>query len=704
MKEEKTIRMGDLPGTWEGLGRPKSITFCVTEDCNLACKYCYMTGKNHEKKMTFETAKKTVDYILSNREVFNEKSVIWEFIGGEPFLEIELIDKITDYIKQQTFMLDHPWFNSYRLSFSTNGILYGTPEVQNYIKKNHYHLSIGMSVDGNKIKHDLQRVKLDGSGSYDDVVKNVPLWLEQFPTSGTKATFAHADLPYLKDSVISLWNLGIRDVAANVVFEDVWEEGDDLILEQQLNELGDYILENELWEDYSVRFFDPNIGYPLEKDQLASNFCGAGKMLAIDTEGNFTPCIRFLGVSLNNRKPLIIGNADVGINTDKIRPFLALNVTSQSLHECVTCDVASGCAWCQGCNYDLADTDTIYQRATYICKMHKATVRANKYFWDKFEKVTGIESRRKSIKQEGDKFLQFITSDQITPHCSYKNTKESEAVMSQEIFQKGLKFCKDNHMIPVMLGKIQQEDKNNSASYVKFDKAGEKHNHVSIYRYQVDEIDAVNIANLIISKQELDELSTMVEKLLENEKRVNLVIDDLCDWKQEDLDKYKQQLELISEIIFNMIQAKKKPVFNVLTDLWVHVEMYNCDAGIQTFALAPNGKIYICPGFYFENPENAVGSLDTGIHVKNQQLLKLENAPICSACDVYSCDRCVFQNMKTTNEVNTPSKNQCLSRHIQRTVSMKLQKRLLDSGEYSFRKIIHEIDYQDPLEKIIKES
>jgi len=146
------------------------------------------------------------------------------------------------------FLLNHRWFNSYRLSFSSNGLLYGTPAVQKYIKKNQYHLSIGLSVDGNKIKHNLQRVKPDGSGSYDDVAKNVPLWLRQFPSASTKATFAHADIPYLKDSIISLWNITIKIVSANVVFEDVWEEGDDIIMEQQLRELADYVLENKLEE------------------------------------------------------------------------------------------------------------------------------------------------------------------------------------------------------------------------------------------------------------------------------------------------------------------------------------------------------------------------------------------------------------------------------------------------------------------------
>ena len=698
VEKNKTIYMGDLPDNWEGLGNPKNITFSVTEDCNLACKYCYMTGKNHTKRMSFETAKKAVDYFLANRDIFDNKSVIWEFIGGEPFLEIDLIDKLTDYIKQQMFLLDHPWFNSYRLSFSTNGLLYNTPKVQHYIKKNLKHLSIGISIDGNKIKHDLQRVKPDGSGSYDEVIKNVPLWLKQLPGGSTKATFAHADIPYLKDSIISLWNLGIKSVAANVVFEDVWEDGDDLILEQQLKELADYVLENRLWEEYTVRFFDPHIGNPLSEDEKKQNYCGAGKMLAVDTEGNFTPCVRFLGVSLSNRPPIIIGNADTGIDNDKLRPFLSLDLASQSLPECVTCEVASGCAWCQGCNYDLADTSTIYQRATYLCKMHKATVRANKYFWDKFEKVTGLVSKRKTEGEE--RYMQFITSDQIEPHCSYRNERGTKEIMSPEIFKKGVAFCKKENITPVLLGIPEGVVNSSYKDYLKIDRAGMNGNDIAVYDNQVDAKDSCFIANLILSRKNIENFYTMAKKLLDEDKRINLIVDDLHNWKQGDLDNYQIQLEKISDYVYQLFLEGKEPEINGLTDLWNLESMNNCDAGATTFALAPNGKIYACPGFYFDNPDNFIGSLETGFDIKNAQLYNLKNAPICSKCDVYSCDRCKLQNLKTTGEINTPSKNQCLLNHIQRNMSMNLQTKLKENGYDSFTHVIQPIDYLDPFDLI----
>lgn len=370
----------------------KSITFIVTKDCQLACKYCYLVGKNEKERMTWDVAKQAIDYILSHEEDMREESVVWDFIGGEPFLEIELIDKICDYLKVEMYRRNHHWFNSYRFSFSTNGINYHTDKVQQYIKKNREHLSIGITIDGTEMKHDLNRVyKGDGRGSYADVVRNIPLWLSQFPNGGTKVTISSADIPYIKESVLHLYSLGIHEVNINCVFEDVWEEGDDARFEEQLMQLADAIIDGEYYRDYACSFFSEYLGKPLDCVLQNQNWCGAGRMLAIDAAGNFYPCTRFAQYSLRSKKAWIIGNIHDGIDKNKLRPFLALDRCTQSEQKCIDCEVAEGCAWCQGENYDAADTPTIYQRSTAICLMHKARVRANNYYWNKLFRKLELE-------------------------------------------------------------------------------------------------------------------------------------------------------------------------------------------------------------------------------------------------------------------------------------------------------------------------
>lgn len=387
----------------------KSITFIVTKDCQLACKYCYLVGKNANERMSWEVAKKAIDYILNHEDDMKEESVVWDFIGGEPFLEITLIDKICDYLKTEMYRLNHHWFNSYRFNFSTNGINYHENKVQDFIQKNILHLSIGITIDGTELKHDLNRVyRYNEKGSYKDVVKNIPLWLRQFPDAGTKVTISSADIPYILDSVLHLYKLGIHEVNINCVFENVWKEGDDILFEEQLIKLADAIIDNNYYNDYFCSFFSENIGKPLDKNLENQNWCGAGKMLAVDAAGLFYPCNRFAQFSLREKKARVIGNVDDGIDKNKLRPFLCLNRCIQSAQECIDCEIASGCAWCQGENYDAADTHTIYQRSTAICKMHKARVHANNYYWNKLYRKLELEGEREEFEKNKRKFNSVI--------------------------------------------------------------------------------------------------------------------------------------------------------------------------------------------------------------------------------------------------------------------------------------------------------
>lgn len=343
---------------------------------------------------------------------------------------------------------------------TTNGILYDNEKVQKFIHKNRNKLSIGMSIDGTKKKHDMQRVYPDGRGSYDDVIRNVPLWLKQFPFCTTKVTIGHDDLPYLKESIVHLWKIGCKTVPANVVFENVWTEGDDKIYEEQLKSLADYVIDNDLYKEYNCTLFSEHIGYPNDDEDLKKNFCGSGKMLAVDSDGNFYPCLRYMDYSLASDKPSYkVGNVAEGIDWNKLRPFYTISLEAQSKEECIECEVAQGCAWCQGNNYDSAETETNFQRNTAICKMHKARCRANEYYWNRLFNKTHI---KRNILDAYKKHMYFIMSDDSVSFCNYDGKRVSDVQMNNETIEKALEFCERNFYAPVIL---HSKDKNKVSHY-----------------------------------------------------------------------------------------------------------------------------------------------------------------------------------------------------------------------------------------------
>jgi Arylsulfatase regulator (Fe-S oxidoreductase) len=376
----------------------KNITFVVTERCNLACTYCYETHKTGAV-MTREIAKDAVDFLFDKEKVndyFSEErspGVILEFIGGEPLLEIDLMDFIVEYFKFKAFEAGSPWATNYMISMTSNGILFDTPKVEQFIKRNPNRVSIGITIDGNKELHDACRVFPDGSGSYDTVVKSVKKWIELDSQPSTKLTLSPDNVSYLFEATLNLWNLGIPIVFSNCVFEEGWKPEHAKIFYDQLIKLADYMLENESYKHNFISLFDETIGKPLTEDR---NWCGGnGSMLAIAPDGRCFPCIRFMKYSLSEpgRKEQPIGDIWRGLDAKGENVWLnklcQITMSSQSTDKCNKCQIASGCALCTGYNYDKFGDPN--HRATFICDMHHARVKANIYYWSKLYKKLGLD-------------------------------------------------------------------------------------------------------------------------------------------------------------------------------------------------------------------------------------------------------------------------------------------------------------------------
>lgn len=393
----------------------------------IAVHNCYESHKT-PKKMSVEVAKKAID-TLFDKEKMNgylddrkHKAVIIEFIGGEPFLNIEVMEFVADYFLYKATNLNHPWANHFMFSVTTNGtLLLDDPRVKHWIDKYKNRLSIGITIDGDKELHDACRVFHDGRGSYDTVVKSVKYAIKNFGMYNTKVTFAHENLDKINTAIPHLFDLGLTDIHANCVYEDVWKEGDDKIFYNQLKALTDYMLDKKLYEDHYCSIFDNNIGHPLEPSDN-SNWCGGdGSMLAISVDGRFFPCIRYMKYAMTGevkREEMIIGDVDRGVESKNENKYLISlsNITrkSQSTEECFNCKVGQGCSWCTAFNYLTFGTPN--KRATFICKMHKARVAANCYYWNSLYRKLGMSDRFKLYLTK-DECLKFMSEDEYTNLC-----------------------------------------------------------------------------------------------------------------------------------------------------------------------------------------------------------------------------------------------------------------------------------------------
>ena len=174
-------------------------------------------------------------------------------------------------------------------------------------------------------------------------------------------------------------------------------------------------------------------------------------------------------------------------------------------------------------------------------------------------------------------------------------------------------------------------------------------------------------------------------------------------FSDEDVDTYRDVLSQMAAMVKREYLEGHPIQFNLLTDRMMLTEMNNCGAGDSAITLAPDGHFYICPSFYYDRDDRFdVGNLATGLKIPNQQLYKLQYAPICRRCDAFQCHRCVWLNRRTTLEVNTPSHQQCVVSHIERNASRALLQSIREEGEFLPDTEIEEINHLDPFEIVTK--
>ena len=399
----------------------RTVTFQVTDKCNLACTYCYQINKG-VRIMKFEYAKKLIDMLLSGDErlggyvdIKTSPAIILEFIGGEPFLQVELIEQICDYFFDKAIELHHPWASKFCISICSNGVLYFDEKVQKFLNKYRNKMSFSVTIDGNKQLHDACRIFPNGSPSYDLAVAAAKDWVSKGFYMGSKITIAPGNLEYIYDAITHMVELGYTEINANTVYEKGWTIDHAKMYYKELKRIADYWIDNNLVDTHYLALFQKEFFSP-KSEEDNDNWCGGtGYMLSMDPDGYLYPCIRYMESSLGtNICPLRIGHVDIGIGQEEkekkcIECLNAINRRTQSTDECYYCPIASGCSWCSAYNYQ--ENGTPDKRVTYSCDMHKARSLANVYFWNKYYIKNNIDENFKMYCPK-EWTLQIIDEDE----------------------------------------------------------------------------------------------------------------------------------------------------------------------------------------------------------------------------------------------------------------------------------------------------
>lgn len=324
----------------------KHISLSITERCNLNCIYCFEKSKKNQS-MSFDTAIRVLTHELENSPEFDEISC--DFMGGEPFLEFELIKNVCEYFWNRN--------NPKKITFytTTNGTLVHN-EIKEWLRTNRHRFSCMLSLDGSAASHNANR-----SNSFDRI--DIPFFLEMWPDIKVKAITSKETLPKLCDNVIFLHEQGFRRVEMKLAYGFDWS--DDLlcrILREELEKLVAFYIDNI--ELIPCTMLNVDFSHVNSLGKQIKKWCSAGyNTVSYDMDGNLFPCRYFQDLVKAGHL------THIGIWEYDYR-----KIQDQLCGQCNKCLLRDLCRTCYAYNYE--KTHNFGAKDMLSCRITRITIEA----------------------------------------------------------------------------------------------------------------------------------------------------------------------------------------------------------------------------------------------------------------------------------------------------------------------------------------
>src|SRR5882672_349042 len=349
LEHSEVIQRGDvvaakprLPGKTFPLQR---VVLNITNQCNLACTYCYEYSEDKISKtegkpkyMTSSVAEASIDMLI--KESGDRPSIHVTFFGGETLLNFPMLRSSLDYAKRKCAEVG----KHVEFSLTTNATLL-TEQVVDFLAE--HKVGVTVSIDGNRELNDKMRVFADGRGSYDVIVPRIKMLLERHKTNsiGARVTLSsgvsHVRRIYEHlTKEIGFYAVGFSPATANPKrLYSIGETNMGTVLEG---------FEDLAWEYRDSALAGRHHGFTNVNDTLKELHsgmskaypCGAGLgLLGVGTAGDVSLCHRFVDSPVGKMGHVIDG----GVNHEARGEFLATHHIG-ARYDCHTCWARPTCA------------------------------------------------------------------------------------------------------------------------------------------------------------------------------------------------------------------------------------------------------------------------------------------------------------------------------------------------------------------------
>lgn len=374
--------------------KPQAVTMLLTNDCNLACSYCFESNKGKDympREMALDILKATYNVVDPMAGVFT-----LNMFGGEPLMNWETFKAVCDYVLENNLKI--------RITATTNLTLL-TDEMIDYIDE--LSIPILVSVDGIKEVHDKHRCN-----SFDKVIENMKKLIDRDLGYLIEArmTVAPDTAKYMYESVKMLVDLGINNIA-NVPASDLewdaqsiqdYKDNYEKILDMYIDILNDETNKRNI----SLYKVDQALNLALEPIKEDTSMCNIGnpRWVIVDWKGDIWPCPDYPTTDNVDLIAGKIGNFYTGVDETKVDPKPM--VATYELERCKGCEVISICK--SGCPYENYTKNGKFNEPTIgYCTLQKAFVEIIKAYQDKLLEATNIRSRQLNVLIENLKVKKY---------------------------------------------------------------------------------------------------------------------------------------------------------------------------------------------------------------------------------------------------------------------------------------------------------
>jgi uncharacterized protein len=327
------------------------IVLNVTNQCNLACGYCYeysddkiSNTEGKPKYMNDEVARSAIDMLI--QESADRPSIHVTFFGGETLMNFPLLRSSVDYAKRKAAETG----KQVEFSLTTNATLLDE-QIVDFLAE--HRVGVTVSIDGDRELNDRMRVFHDGRGSYDIIVPKIKMLLERHKTNsiGARVTLSSGVAQVRRIYQHLTQEVGFRAVGfspATANPERLYHIGS----QKMSSVLGGF--EELAWEYRDFAVEGRQHGFTNANDTLKELHsgmskaypCGAGLgLLGVGTAGDLNLCHRFVDSPVGQMGHVQKGGVDHGARQE----FLETHHLGARF-DCHTCWARPVCAG--GCYHE----------------------------------------------------------------------------------------------------------------------------------------------------------------------------------------------------------------------------------------------------------------------------------------------------------------------------------------------------------------